>query len=392
MPSRSRSRDHSATSGGYVDLVYNGTIYSHSVGYAGSTWHETCDDTTDSPPFVVPHPLVIQSYKASPPMKLNGDEPYAPLPILVYQYRDYTVAARSGYSYCEPISPIVWAYWQTKALASLNPSAPSVDILNFIYEFKDLPEMLKNFGHVLSKHRSAKDVVDGHLAYSFGWKPLISDLRHLWNLTQEVEDRCAYLRKLEAGTYIRRSLGGGIVRHDITSNGLSIPDSGSGFLVRADVDVLEQQKVWFTCNAKLLNPLPDASKMRSVVRNLLLGLDVSAAPGVVWNAIPWTWLIDYFANMSDFMTAQRGSFILSIPSMCIMARSDVTSSLRNIRVKAGFSCQGGRTLSTIAKQRHVVYQPVPWLALDPMLSGVQMLNLGSLILSRALGSSGRLAK
>jgi hypothetical protein len=392
MPSRTRSRDRAATSAGYVDLVYNGTVYSHTAGYAGAIWHQTCDDTTDVPPFVVPHPLVILDNRAVPPMKLSGNIPYAPLPILVSQYRDFTVANRAGWSYCPAITAINWAYWQTKALANLNPSRSSVDILNFLFEFKDLPGMWRNLGEVLSKHRSAKDFSNGYLAYSFGWAPLVSDLKKLWALTQDIEKRCAYLRRLENGTYIRRTIGDREVQHTLTVDGHSVTDAGGTYLVQSDVRVREFQKVWFTCNAKLLNPLPDASNMRAEVTRILLGLTPGSSYSIAWNALPWSWLLDYFANIGDFLEAQRGHFVLSIPHMNIMCTSRIDSTLERVRVHASITCTGGRTLRTVAKQRYVVYQPVPWLALDPILSWKQVANLGALITSRALGSSGRIAR
>lgn len=394
MPTRSRSRARAACSAGKIELIYNGTVYSTTTGYAGATWHETCDDTTDSPPFIVPHPLVITSRKVNEPLRINGVEPYAPLPILNYYYTDYNPSNRSGYAYCPSVDPIVWAYWQTKALANLNPGVPKVDIPLFLFELKDMPEMLKNLGEVLGKHRSVKTIPNGYLAYSFGWAPLISDLQSLWNFSQEVEARCRYLRKLEHGTYIRRGLtpkGGQVVQRSITPNGYGIPASDGGYIYQADVQEIETQKVWFTANAKLLTPLPTASEtLKHQVSKILLGLNPSTVS--LWNALPWSWLLDYFANLGDFMNAQRGNFVLSIPSMCIMAREEITSELMRIRVRSGFSATGGTVMSTVTKQRYVVYQPVPWLALDPIISRAQIANLGALITSKALGSPSRLGR
>lgn len=250
--------------------------------------------------------------------------------------------------------------------------------------------MLKNLGEILLKKLSARAMTEGYLAYSFGWKPLVSDLSTLWNITQKVEERDRYLRKLEHGTYLRRKLGGGVVQQSKTSNGYEVPASDGGYILQADVEILEKQKAWFTANAKLLSPPLPASDRHRTLMNEALGLNVS--PGTLWNMIPWSWLIDYFANFSDFMSAQRGNYIISIPSMCVMVRSDVSSKLSNVRVRSGFTVTGGDLLKTTVKQRTVVYQPVPWLTLDPILSGTQMLNLGALITAKALGSTTRLSK
>ena len=391
MATRYRERSRRACSAGKIELIYNGVVYSTTTGYAGSTWHQTCDDTTMLPPFTDPHPLVIMDRDAGQPMRINGIEPYAPLPILKYYYTDYNPPVRSGSSYCPAITPVNFAYWQTKALAGLNPGVPLVDLPLFIFEFKDLPAMLKNLGEVLLKRApNAQAIANAGLAYSFGWKPLISDLRTLWNLTQKVEERDRYLRKLEHGTYIRRKLGGGVVQHSTASNGFEVPASDGGYIIRADVEILEKQKAWFTANAKLLSPPLPASSRHRTLMNEALGLNVS--PATMWNMIPWSWLIDYFANFSDFMSSQRGNYVISIPTMCVMVRSEITSSLKNVRIRSDFSMTGGSLLRTVAKQRNVVYQPVPWLTLDPILSGTQILNLGTLITAKALGSPSRLGK
>jgi hypothetical protein len=357
-----------------------------NIGYAGITRLKTSDDYTQPPPYVVPNPLVLVDYDASPGMIVDGSISDG---AFLYRYDFYTFQNRTGYQYCLPPTSVDWQYWATKALANLNPSAPTVDLPLFLFEFKDFPRMLKNLGDVLLGG-NPRAIPEGYLAYSFGWKPLFSDLMGLLNLQKSIEDRMRYLRNLEEGTHMRRSLGSGVVQHVVTPNGFHAGFTawtGSPILI-ADVTVVEKQKVWFTANAKLVTPLPAATVLDNYVRtDVLRALGLTGSFSTLWNAIPWSWLIDYFLNIGDFLEAQRGWIQLSVPQMCIMCRSEVTSTLTNVRNPHNLTVWGG-SLKTTAKQRHVVYEPIPWLRPDPFLSGSQILNLGALGVAATLRSKG----
>lgn len=386
MPSRLRTRTlKTALPGTYkVVRLSDGHIIVNGTGHSGNSEIERTNDVTMPPPYIIDHPFTcVKEGVKDGQLRLNGTIPYY---LAGYEYRlqGWNPANRSSYSYRPNITPVNWAYWKTKALANLNPNAPVVDIPLFIFEFKDFPAMLKNLGNILSKRMHPRDIPEGWLAYSFGWKPLVSDLLSLFDFTKQMNDRAAYLRRLEHGGKIRRSLGGGVVQHSITPNGygvtLSTP-AGQNAL-KADVELLETQRVWFTANAKLLDTLPELpSEMKSLTRNIVLGLSVN--PSTVWNMIPWSWLIDYMANIGDVMLASRGGVRFRTTRMCVMCTSHCQSTLVNVR-HGGTITSTGRVMHNLSKQRSVYINPRPQLTWDPILSGTQMLNLGALLTAGAL--------
>jgi hypothetical protein len=382
MAARSRSRTTSTVlAGGYrIYLISTNQTIGTNSGASGISGRETCADVTMLPPFTVDHTFVCIKYRATP-LRLYGYMPYA-VNGYEYEFQGYNPPNRSLNQYCPTITPINWTYWKTKALANLNPNAPVVDVPLFLFEFKDFPAMLRNMGDILGKRIKPDAIPGGYLAYSFGWKPLVADLLALFNIQESISKRLAYLKRLEHGGRVRRSLGGGVVQHSILPDGYSSVTSGSKTAFKADIEFLETQKVWFTANAKLLDPLPLLlTEQRSLAKDIVLGLNVD--PSTLWNMIPWSWLIDYFLNLGDVMQAYRGGLRFSTTRMCIMATSDYRNNLINARPYSSVFAQGGN-LRTIAKQRSVFANPRPQLTWDPILSGTQILNLGALVTAKAL--------
>lgn len=385
MPTRTRTRTLKTVLPGSYQIVRisDGTVIGGSSGASGVSEQERTTDTTMAPPYNVDHPFVCSKEGTKDgALRLYGTMPYS-LGGYEYRFNGYNPQNRSLYQYRPAITPVNWAYWRTKALANMNPNAPVVDIPLFIFEFKDFPAMLRNMGNVLGKRMNPRDIPEGWLSYSFGWKPLVNDLLSLFDFTKQMEDRLAYLRRLEHGGHIRRSLGGGVVQHYVTPNGYStIAVTGKGNALTADVEVVEKQRVWYTANAKLLDPLPLLlSEQRALSQDIVLGLNVD--PSTVWNMIPWSWLIDYFSNIGDVMLAYRGGLRFSCTRMCLMCTSDIRSKLTNIRY-GGTTTSEGTTMHSLVKQRNVYVNPRPQLTWDPILSGTQILNLGALLTAGAL--------
>lgn len=376
MPARNRERSReNAIPGQYVFGPQNGAILDGPYpGFSGSSWTETCADSTQPYPFVNDQSFLLVSKRAGG-MKLNGF--YHLFSGYGYTYSNYSVTNRSGYQYCPSQSDFNSAFWVTKALANMNPSKPLVDLPLFLFELKDFPRMLKDLGRVLQGRAKPVDVPNGHLAYVFGWAPLVSDLLKLLKLQQSIEERKRYLQRLERGTRLKRILFQGEVSRVRQVDGYTI----SG--VTADVELIEHLKVWFTANAKLQIPLTNADLEEDRLIRLLLG--ATPAASTLWNAVPWSWLVDYFVNVGDTLEAQRGWIPFSTTRMCVMGHSIIQSNLTRMRVTEPTLSVSDSGMITEVKRRTVVANPMPWLTYDPFLSTSQMAILTSLVVSRVMG-------
>jgi hypothetical protein len=391
MPSRTRSRTRASVApGSYVITISGSYGAGPYYGASGVGWQETCDDSTQPVPYVNDQPFTGSNRQATA-LRVWGEVSFSFAANWHVVYQGYNPENMSLASYCPEPTPFDWVYWQTKALANMNPNRPTVDLPLFLYELKDFPRMLRDAGHLLKvineggmklvKQLHPREVANAHLAYSFGWAPLVSDLLSLFNLSKSIEDRKAYFRSLERGTRVRRGLRRGEIARSISSNGYAIAASGEIDLM-ADVQFTEKLRVWFTANAKLMTKLPDASELQSLTEETVLGLNVSAA--TFWEAIPWSWLIDYFANIGDLMAATRGNIPWQATRMNLMATSEVETKLVNVRLRPGMTRFTGGVLKNTVKRRYVSTYPTPSLSYDRFLSGGQMAILGSLLTARSL--------
>jgi hypothetical protein len=63
--------------------------------------------------------------------------------------------------------------------------------------------------------------------------------------------------------------------------------------------------------------MPDSDEeLYKLAVRLVYGLDISFAS--LWEAMPWTWLIDWFSNVGDIINANRNTMPVSHEDSCLM--------------------------------------------------------------------------
>jgi hypothetical protein len=259
-------------------------------------------------------------------------------------------------------------------LARTNPSRPVVDLPIAIYELREIPELLREEGNKIIRGLAA-----GNLALQFGIKPLISDLQSLMNFSDEVAKRQRELERLaEGGLRRKRDLWSG----STTAGPLSIiAQSGDGVTVTIGVHKATQRKVWGHVVWTPDNPKLMKGDMRNLARKAVLGLTIDFA--TAWNAIPWSWLVDWCGNVGDILTARRNIVGASHGPVQIMTQT-TTTALASQTPETGFVTPGG--WKEVTKQRRsVVYVPVD--VQLPILSLRQLSILGSIGVTRRVPRS-----
>lgn len=375
---RSRIRASSIAGNYKTYLASSGALMSTTLGHTGTSESETTSDTTMARPYNVDHALTI-THPTVEVGRVNGSRVSG---FYRYEFNGYNPTNLSNVAYCPTANPVNTTELVTKALARMNPSRPTVDLPVFIFELKDFPRMLRHLGQVLSGHIKASDIAGGYIAWSFGWAPLISDVSKLIKLTKLIDDRMRWLSRLEAGGKISKSLG----KNDF-------PDSivGSQALSIAgltwDVKRTESHKSWASAKSTLLGPLPTGfDDRRWLAARAALGLNISAAS--LWEALPWSWLIDYLSNVGDILDAGRGFIPHKVTNMCVMTTKTVQLIPANVHSTDGCSLTGG-ILKTVSKHRTVVANPTVGISFSPVLTWHQTGILTSLVTSSALRKIGR---
>jgi len=263
------------------------------------------------------------------------------------------------------------AFLAADLLARTNPSRPVVDLANFVYELREIPILLKKEGdNIVRNHHS------NNLAYEFGIKPLISDLKKLVNFTDEVAKRTRELEQLAKGGLRRkRDLWSGSI-HTLVPFDI-IAQSGDKVTVHLDVHKNTQRRiwgfvVWYPDNPKGLMK----SDLRDMARHAVLGLNLSFE--TAWNAIPWTWLIDWCSNVGDVLAANRNVIGATHGAIQLMTQT-TTSALAKQPVPNSPVKDGGWT-EVSKRRRTVTYVPVDFQL--SLLSQRQLSILGSIGVTR----------
>jgi len=150
---------------------------------------------------------------------------------------------------------------------------------------------------------------DSYLSYNFGWAPLIDDLRKAYKLTHEIDDRLAKLRR-NNGRNSRRSRklrDSSVTTEEVTSTNnafdfLYTPPLSiwrSGHTVKT-VTTTTTDKIWFEGNFRYWVPDIGTLQWSRRAKQALFGLDIN--PSLIWEVMPWSWLIDWFSNVGDVLS------------------------------------------------------------------------------------------
>ncbi|DAD50083.1 TPA_asm: maturation protein, partial [ssRNA phage Esthiorhiza.2_22] len=196
--------------------------------------------------------------------------------------------------------------WGPQAYSKMKPTKPIFSGLNAIYELREVPAMLRQ--------RFLKDglhsIPNYWLALQFGWKPLLSDIIKTVTFQRAAQKRLAWLLQ-HNGKPVRR-------RVDLASTSTTI-DTGhyGGGPYPGFVDYfyrgprtsssrrIETDHVW--ASARFRYWLPDGPRdinWNTAMLARLYGLYPS--PSVIWNALPWTWLADWFHTAGDVLENMDG--------------------------------------------------------------------------------------
>ncbi len=191
-----------------------------------------------------------------------------------------------------------------EAYRRYKPGAPEVDSGVFLAEMRDLPLLLHTrLGKLLRRSKFAKAAGSAYLMWEFGWKPLLSDLQGMYTLQQELAKHLDQLKR-DNGKPIRRR---GPIRtfsESVTSSPVNAsciePVLESLFYAETPsytVTTELEELAWFSGRFRYWIPDIGSSEWEARAIRALFGLNPT--PDVLWNALPWTWLIDWFSNIGD---------------------------------------------------------------------------------------------
>lgn len=177
-----------------------------------------------------------------------------------------------------------------QAFADLRPDLTIGSIPNFLAELDEIPGLVrlwrKNLGLV-------KNVAGGFLNYKFGWKPLMGEIETTIKALIATRREIANFEKA-CNVLFHRSKGM-----------LNETQSISG----ADTYSAETQTKWKatlkqSCVAHIVyRPLPvyAVGELDRRIRGYLDALGFELNPSIIWDALPFTFVVDWFFNVGGFL-------------------------------------------------------------------------------------------
>jgi len=197
------------------------------------------------------------------------------------------------------------AEYATQLQARTNPSRPYVDIPVQLAEMAELPLLVKKAGDSVIKNHASD-----FLWLQFGLAPLIRDVQKLVKFADAVHRRMDEINRLKGKTGLRRSIDLDSLTAS-TSNNIVM----NSFMIYVErmCETVGQRNI--RGHARWM-PDVDFSKitqreMVALAKRSLLGVTWDFS--TMWEACPWSWLIDWFSNVGDFLKASRNI----IPAHCI---------------------------------------------------------------------------
>ena len=265
----------------------------------------------------------------------------------------------------------------TRVGAGTNPGRPVVNLPVFIWELRELPGLIRLAGQsILGK------ISSGYLSWNFGWAPLLSDLRKLVTLQDSIDKRLKELQNLKKKGYMRRRLD--LEEKSLDATGSHVFESSSTIVT---VKRLSQnhRKIWGTVKWRMSSAtsIPDSqAEQIALARRSVLGLVPGNITLALWEALPWTWLIDWFADFGAYFKATNNSIAYAVNgSACIMVRTivqDTVVSTSSSRPAISVDPQMGHL---IKKQRFIgTFSPLSMSL--PILSNGQLATAAALATQR----------
>lgn len=193
----------------------------------------------------------------------------------------------------------------TKFIADTIPTNPILDASVSLAELyrEGLPKML---GTALLKDRTGffRGVASDYLAYQFGWKPFVSDLK---NAAKAIMDQEMILNQLkrDSGRDVHRKRFLPAVALDtvVETNNYAYPSGVQSFAFSGPswfrATTRQKREQWFSgCYTYHFEPdkMSEVERIATEARHLY-GLELT--PEVVWNLAPWSWLVDWVTNVGD---------------------------------------------------------------------------------------------
>jgi hypothetical protein len=175
-----------------------------------------------------------------------------------------------------------------------------------------LPLLIKNAGNSILAR-----IGTTNLKYQFGLKPLIGDLLKLTMLKQAINRRVAELQRLHSEKGYRRTVT--VYSGTVTDSSNEVYQSNfgyySGHMTKVTSEVVRVHCRWYP-SATFFPWDEKDGDLCKLATKALLGWTVDYT--TIWEALPWSWLIDWCSGVGNFINAGRNTVGATLGSVTVL--------------------------------------------------------------------------
>jgi len=257
----------------------------------------------------------------------------------------------------------------TQAAARTSPSAAYVDVTANVLELADIAMLIKSTGETL-----LKKFASGNLKLQFGMLPLVRDLDKLIGFHEQVARRIRTIEKLRTTGSYRKTVDIGV--YNGFASDLFIMQSADAF-IRVPRTCYTVHGIRASCKwipAVDLSYLNNES-MYALAKAAVLNTEINFSS--LWEAMPWSWLIDWCGNVGTYLKAQRNVVPATLAGVTVQRHT------KTIWRVDGYSdpSSGNRTMTPAIVTKEQKLRQTSFVSLTaqwPFLSANQMGILASL--------------
>ena len=222
--------------------------------------------------------------------------------------------------------------WMVDAYARMKPTKPTFDFFNAAAELREVPDSIPSAPARprtradRSRPRTPDDALDiikrikedfvrgdfrnfsnGYAAITLGWLPLYNDISNFVEATRKIDKRVQQLIR-DNGKKVRRrrvmlndesSTTTNIAGYNLLHPVLPVGWYGSQPVGTETTSVTD--RVWSVASFRYWLPnAPRGVDFGDYIKARAYGMNIR--PSVVYNAIPWTFVVDYFSNLGTLVS------------------------------------------------------------------------------------------
>lgn len=206
--------------------------------------------------------------------------------------------------------------YATQAAARSNPSRPYVDVPVALLELGDIAQILRTRGANLISSYGRQNLI-----YQFGIRPIVDDLFKLTRFHDQVQRRIRMMNRLEEPRGYRRTftMGGWSDSASYSRVMQSNQHFWTDIVNQTTTQVVKAHVRWLPSGG--FNLLRDSDRERLAFQAALGG---TFDRSTVWEALPWTWLVDWCSTAGEYFTANRNIIPATLSGVHIMRETRST--------------------------------------------------------------------